>query len=148
MFCLLLQVPGLPVFSRLTEAAELLGRRLFPDVPLNDRNATYSSASSYIVELDLGPFNGILALQNKNLKAWFLDREQEVQLIVKKLLDRSSRLFGRRNSDKAHSPAILVAQAPGAGEEIPMLYDLDGRNQTPKELLGFHLQLSNEQTLH
>ncbi|CAK9081179.1 unnamed protein product [Durusdinium trenchii] len=129
------KVPG---FQSLTK---LLGRPLFPNaVPLNDRNATYSSASSYILGLDWGPFNGKLALQNKRLQAQLLDREQEVQLIVKKLLERSNNLFGKRASDKAFSPAILVAQAPGAGkshflamlgEEIPMLYDLDGRSQTP-----------------
>jgi hypothetical protein len=128
-------VPG---FQSLTE---LLGRLLFPDaVPLNDRNATYSSASSYIVDLDRGPFNGMLALQNSRSQAQLLDRELEVQLIVKTLLERSNKLFGKRSSDKANSPAILVAQAPGAGkshflamlgEEIPMLHDLDGRNQTP-----------------
>jgi hypothetical protein len=128
-------VPG---FQSLTE---LLGRLLFSDaVPLNDRKATYSSASSYIVDLGRGPFNGELALQKTNLKAQLLDREQEVQLIVEMLLESSNKLFGKRSSDKAFSPAILVAQAPGAGkshflavlgEEIPMLYDLDGKNQTP-----------------
>ncbi|CAL1164889.1 unnamed protein product [Cladocopium goreaui] len=130
-----------PDFSLLPdEAAKLLGTLLFEDVPLNDRKATYSSASSYIVDLGRGPFNGELALQKTNLKAQLLDREQEVQLIVEMLLERSNKLFGKRSSDKAFSPAILVAQAPGAGkshflavlgEEIPMLYDLDGKNQTP-----------------
>ena len=125
----MVQVPG---FQSLTE---LLGRLLFSDaVPLNDRKATYSSASSYIVELGRGP------LQKTNLKAQLLDREQEVQLIVEMLLESSNKLFGKRSSDKAFSPAILVAHAPGAGkshflavlgEEIPMLYDLDGKNQTP-----------------
>ena len=131
----MLQVPG---FQSLTE---LLGRLLFPDaVSLNDRNAAYSSASSYIVNLDRGPFNGELALQDEKVQAELLDREQEVQLIVEMLLERSSKLFGKDWSDKSDSPAILVAQAPGAGkshflavlgEEIPMLYDLDGKNQTP-----------------
>ena len=82
----------------------------------------------------------MLALQNSRSQAQLLDRELEVQLIVKTLLERSNKLFGKRSSDKANSPAILVAQAPGAGkshflamlgEEIPMLHDLDGRNQTP-----------------
>eukprot|EP00438_Fugacium_kawagutii_P029150 Skav225255 [mRNA] locus=scaffold988:188349:190121:+ [translate_table: standard] len=59
---------------------------------------------------------------------------------MKMLLERAKELKGRSCSDKAFSPAILVAQAPGAGkshflaalgEELPMLYDLDGRNQTP-----------------
>ena len=122
------------------EAAKLLGTLLFEDVPLNDTFATYSSASSYIVDLDRGPFRGKLALQDKNLKAQLLDREQELQLIMKMLLERSNRLFGRSRSDKADSPAILVAQTPGSGkshflaalgEELPMLYDLAGRNQTP-----------------
>ena len=130
----MLQVPG---FQSLTE---LLGRLLFPDaVSLNDRNATYSSASSYIVNLDRGPFNGRLAQNNKS-QAELLDREQEVQLIVEMLLERSNDLKGKSASDKSLSPALLVAQAPGAGkshflavlgEKIPMLYDLDGKNQTP-----------------
>ena len=130
-----------PDFSLLPdEAAKLLGTLLFEDVPLNDTFATYSSASSYIVDLDRGPFRGKLALQDKNLKAQLLDREQELQLIMKMLLERSNRLFGRSRSDKADSPAILVAQTPGSGkshflaalgEELPMLYDLAGRNQTP-----------------
>ena len=59
---------------------------------------------------------------------------------MKKLLKRSNDLKGKSASDKSDSPAILVAQAPGAGkshflavlgEKIPMLYDLDGKNQTP-----------------
>eukprot|EP00438_Fugacium_kawagutii_P020076 Skav216051 [mRNA] locus=scaffold6691:3846:5657:+ [translate_table: standard] len=74
------------------------------------------------------------------MKAKLLDREQELQLITKMFLERSNTLFGQIESDKAFSPAILVAQAPGAGkshflaalgEELPMLYDSDGRNQTP-----------------
>ena len=107
---------------------------------LNDRNATYSSASSYIVNLDRGPFNGRLALQDEKVRAHLLDREQAVQLIVEMLLERSNDLKGKSASDKSDSPAILVAQAPGSGkshflavlgEKIPMLYDLDGKNQTP-----------------
>ena len=131
----MLQVPGFQSFT------ELLGRLLFPDaVSLNDRNATYSSASSYIVNLDRGPFNGRLALQDEKSQAELLDREQEVQLIVEMLLERSNDLKGKSYSDKSLSPALLVAQGPGAGkshflavlgEEIPMLYDLDGKNQTP-----------------
>ena len=82
----------------------------------------------------------MLALQNNRSQAQLLDRELEVQLIVRMLLGRSNELFGNRSSDKAFSPAILVAQTPGAGkshflamlgEEIPMLHDLNGRNQTP-----------------
>eukprot|EP00438_Fugacium_kawagutii_P006335 Skav217723 [mRNA] locus=scaffold308:82993:89695:- [translate_table: standard] len=123
------------------DAAEILGKLLFQDaVPLNDSNATYSSASSYIVNLDRGPFRGKLASKKKIMKAKLLDREQELQLIMKMLLERSNELKGQTESDKAWSPAILVAQAPGAGkshflaelgEKIPMLYDLDGKNQTP-----------------
>ena len=138
---LLLQVPGFQSLTELLESlTELLGRLLFPDaVLLNDRNATYSSASSYIVTLDRGPFNGRLAQNNKS-QAELLDREQEVQLIVEMLLERSNDLKGKSASDKSLSPALLVAQAPGAGkshflavlgEKIPMLYDLDGKNQTP-----------------
>ena len=48
-----------PDFSLLPdEAAKLLGTLLFEDVPLNDRKATYSSASSYIVDLGRGPEAG------------------------------------------------------------------------------------------
>ena len=137
----MLQVPGFQSLTELLESlTELLGRLLFPDaVLLNDRNATYSSASSYIVTLDRGPFNGRLAQNNKS-QAELLDREQEVQLIVEMLLERSNDLKGKSASDKSLSPALLVAQAPGAGkshflavlgEKIPMLYDLDGKNQTP-----------------
>ena len=127
----------MPGFQSLTE---LLGGLLFRDVPLNDRKARYSSASSYIVDLDRGPFNGRLALQNKRLQAELLDRELEVQLIVKMLLKRTNDLKGKSASDKSLSPAILVAQAPGAGkshflavlgEKIPTLYDLNGESQTP-----------------
>ena len=127
----------MPGFQSLTE---LLGGLFFRDVPLNDRKARYSSASSYIVDLDRGPFNGRLALQNKRLQAELLDRELEVQLIVKMLLKRTNDLKGKSASDKSLSPAILVAQAPGAGkshflavlgEKIPTLYDLNGESQTP-----------------
>eukprot|EP00438_Fugacium_kawagutii_P028030 Skav208410 [mRNA] locus=scaffold2953:86324:94459:+ [translate_table: standard] len=74
------------------------------------------------------------------LQAQLLDREPEVQLVVMMLLERSYKLLGNRSSDKTFSPAILVAQAPRAGknhflamlgEKIPVLHDLDGRNQTP-----------------
>ena len=131
----MLQVPG---FQSLTE---LLGGLLFPDaVPLKDRKATYTSASSYIVNLDSGPFNGRLALQNNRSQARLLDRELEVDLIVQELLKRSNDLKGQTASDKSFSPAFLVAQAPGAGkshflallgEQIPILYDLDGKKETP-----------------
>ena len=114
IFCLL-QVPDLPDFSRLT-AAKLLGGFLFPDVPLSDKNATYSSASSCIVELTKGPFNRRLAVKGGNLNTRLLDREQEVNVIVEKLEKRASDLKGKEFSDKAFSPGILVAQAPGAGK--------------------------------
>ena len=129
----MLQVPG---FQFLTER---LGGLLFRDVPLNNSNATYSSKFSYIVNLDRGPFNGRLAQNNKS-QAELLDREQEVTFLVEMLLERSNNLKGKSASDKSLSPALLVAQAPGAGkshflavfgEKIPMLYDLDGKNQTP-----------------
>ena len=125
---------------RLTEAAKLLGGLLFPDVPLNDKNATYCSASSCIVELTNGPFNRRLAVKGRNLNTRLLDREQEVSATEEKLEKRASDLKGKEFSAKAFSPAILVAQAPGAGkshflaaigEEIPTLYDQHGRNQTP-----------------
>ena len=128
----------MPGFQSLTE---LLGGLLFPDaVPLKDRKATYTSASSYIVNLDSGPFNGRLALQNNRSQARLLDRELEVDLIVQELLKRSNDLKGQTASDKSFSPAFLVAQAPGAGkshflallgEQIPILYDLDGKKETP-----------------
>ena len=81
--------------------------------------------------MDRGPFNGMLA--QKHLKARLLDRKQEARAIVEKLKERSNYLKANISSDKA-------AQAPGAGkshflamlgEEIPMLYDLDGKNQAP-----------------
>ena len=73
----------MPGFQSPTERLE---RRLFQDaVPLKDRKATYSSNFSYIVNLDRGPFNGMLAQNNKS-QAELLDRELEVD-IMKKLLE-------------------------------------------------------------
>ena len=63
--CFLLQVG--PDFSLSdTEAAKLLGTLLFEYVPVNDTFANYSSAFSYIVDLDRGPFRGKLASKKKS----------------------------------------------------------------------------------
>ncbi|CAE7938328.1 unnamed protein product, partial [Symbiodinium sp. KB8] len=123
-----------------SQAAEFFGKLLFDDTkgwPLTD--AGYQSSRSCIVDLGRGPFSGALA-SGKQEKSNLLDRDTEMQYVVKKVAARAKDLKGRVNSDKTASPALLVAQAPGSGkshflaelgEKIQSLPDLEGQEQKP-----------------
>ena len=107
-------------------------------------DAGYQSSPSCIIDLSRGPFNGALAsrgsMAGKQDKSNLLDRDREMQDVVKKVVDRAQCLKGCASSDKVFSPALLVAQAPGSGkshflaelgENISRLWDLDGKLQRP-----------------
>ena len=82
-------------------------------------------------------------------QAQLLDRELEVQLVWQMLLERSNKLFGKRWSDKAFSPAILVAQArqepfPGHAWRGDSDVARPGWRKPDTDHLSFHLQLWND----
>ncbi|CAE7380099.1 unnamed protein product [Symbiodinium sp. CCMP2592] len=128
-----------------SQAAEFFGKLLFDDTegwPMTD--AGYQSSPSCIIDLSRGPFNGALAsrcsMAGKQDKSNLLDRDREMQDVVKKVVARAQCLKGCASSDKGFSPALLVAQAPGSGkshflaelgEKILRLPDLKGQEQKP-----------------
>ena len=104
---------------------------------MNDASAAYTcSMGSCILEtLDQGAFSGLLGQS-----AELLDRERELESFINEILARARELRLKQNANKRQSPALVVAQAPGAGkshflaklgEEIPKLYDLQGNEQIP-----------------
>ena len=115
----------------------MIKERLYTSVPMNDASAAYTcSMGSCILEtLDQGAFSGLLGESAK-----LLDRDPELERFINEILARAKELRLKQNANKRQSPALVVAQAPGAGkshflaklgEEIPKLYDLQGNEQIP-----------------
>ena len=90
------------------------------------------------MDLGKGPFQGELSVQGNEAK--LLDREEQLEDVLNQFEERAAKLFGSSSSDKTNSPAIVVAQAPGAGkshflaelgEKLPELYDLQNQSRRP-----------------
>ena len=90
------------------------------------------------MDLGNGPFQGKLSVQGNEAK--LLDRTEQLKDVLNQFEERAEKLFGQGSSDKMFSPAIVVAQAPGAGKShflaefgdvVPDLYDLQKRSRRP-----------------